>query len=901
MSVIACPRIKAESVPIVTEPLTSIIEQISRHYNVVVTYNSRLLAGIDVEFNFNESEDFETAINRALVSTQLQCKKLTDKYYVVLSRDKKSSNTIKKLRKKFKEIEELERSENFDLLLINRAEEGTVHYSNISPDVVTKRTITGRVIDEEGFPVIGASIIIKGSGQGTVTDVNGNYELTIPEDNTILTISYIGYNTQEIVVVKGMLKVAETVLRTDGELLEEVIVKEKSLSRELSENPMQIVSIDVKSLKNETAEVVSVLDRSTGIRVRQSGGLGSNTTIQLNGLTGGAVRTYLDGIPLEHFGGGVQLNNLPVNAIEKINVYKGVMPVDVATDALGGGINVITTEPHYDYLDASYQIGSFNTHKFTLNAGKTLNKDVIFSVGGFYNYSDNSYKIRAFQRTANFKEEEVTVNRFHNAHESFSLSGSINIKNNLWADKFSLSVNYSDRSDEIQHGLRIGNIAVGEANTSATSIVGTAKYEKTIGKKLTVAYRGNYLQAKNVVRDSTDNIYNWEGEVVAFNQSGSEVAGRPFNREGISRSIVQRVNARYSLTDKHNLVASSYLSNRNIKGKDPYAPLVGGRDPNTFPSDLMRSISGLSSESQWFNNRLESILFAKYYHYRQEVANIFSETGDRVFVFEQKGSNLGYGLALKYSFNENFFARTSFESAIRIPSRLEIFGDFIAITPNLALEPEKSQNINFGAYYKFDIDSYRYFSIDINTFLRDQSNLIRLEPGGYPTAPGQFVNELEADAKGIELSFAFTPIKDLTASFNVTYQQVLRAGEENELGTKGIGRPLPNIPSFFYNTSLRYQIKSPFSISDKISANLYFSHVDEFDLIFQTTANQDNLIPVQNQLDLGIGYQWEKSGLSTSFNINNVLNSEVFDNFRVPKPGIQYALKIRYLFANYKI
>ena len=136
-----------------------------------------------------------------------------------------------------------------------------------------------------------------------------------------------------------------------------------------------------------------------------------------------------------------------------------------------------------------------------------------------------------------------------------------------------------------------------------------------------------------------------------------------------------------------------------MKGSDLYAPLINGADPNTFPSDLVRSISGLSMESKWFENKLESILFGKYYFFKQGIANINTTTGDNVFIFEQQDSDVGYGLALKYSFSKNIFLRGSYENAIRIPSQIEIFGNFITIEPNLSIKPERSDNLNLGLYF----------------------------------------------------------------------------------------------------------------------------------------------------------------------------------------------------------
>ncbi|MEM6319142.1 MAG: carboxypeptidase-like regulatory domain-containing protein [Bacteroidota bacterium] len=203
--------------------------------------------------------------------------------------------------------------------------------------------IEGTVTDQNNSPLIGATVLLKGTNIGAATDVNGQYRIKdIVAGRYVLEVASLGYQTLEkaVALVKGQTLTHNFTLEEDLANLEEVVVTGKSESKKLSENPIQISSIDVVKLQSESADVVSVLDRTSGVRVRQSGGLGSSTTIQLNGLTGLAVRTYYDGIPLELFGGSIQLNNIPVNAIQRVDVYKGVMPVDVGTDALAGGINV---------------------------------------------------------------------------------------------------------------------------------------------------------------------------------------------------------------------------------------------------------------------------------------------------------------------------------------------------------------------------------------------------------------------------------------------------------------------------------------------------------------------------------------------------------------------------------
>lgn len=757
--------------------------------------------------------------------------------------------------------------------------------------------ITG-TITLDGELAIGANIGIKSLDSFTATDVDGQFVLdNVPFGTYELQVSYIGATTlvQELIVQQKEITL-QLQLQKDAQVLAEATVTAKSQAREQQERPIQIASIDIVKLQSESADIVAVLDRTAGVRVRQSGGLGSNTTIQLNGLTGRAVRTYYDGIPLELYGGSIQLNNLPVNAIERVDVYKGVMPVDVGTDALAGGINVLSRQVDYDYLDVSYQLGSFNTHVAALNTSKKLGNHLIASLSSFYNYSDNSYDIRARQRTPDFKEIEVEVPRFHSVHQSSMVSGLLSVVDVKWADKLSYGISYNQRYDEIQHGVRIGNKAVGEANVRRNAIVQNLKYQKgLLNDRLVFNYFGNYSVANENIQDSTLNVYNWFGEIVATNQQGMEVLALPSLREGVTRSQAHRLNATYTIAPAHVIKVSSFLSDQNVEGEDPIAPKIGGVDPNTIPSFLTRSISGISYEADWFNERLESVLFGKYYYYKQSTTDFRSSNADQAFEFSQEDSATGYGLGLKYTFKEDFFLRTSYEEAIRIPTKDEVFGNFLTIEPNFSLRPEESKNLNVGLYYKHRFNDNQYVALDANWFIRDQSNLIRLEPGRNENDPAQFINEAEADATGVELTLRTAPIKSLELAFNYTNQEVVKDGDVNATNTNGIGTAIPNIPSTFYNASIRYRFSNPLAKADQISVFSYYTYVSEFDLIFQATRNEANIIPAQRQLDIGLTYNMANKGLTFSLQTNNILDEEVFDNYRVPKPGRNFSFKVRYL------
>ena len=148
----------------------------------------------------------------------------------------------------------------------------------------SQTTVVGNVMDEGGEPVIGASIQVKGTGQGTVTNVNGNFTLLTPAGSTTLIISYVGMIPQEVPISPNV----QVVLKSDTELLDEVVVTAMGIRKERKALGYSVQ--DIKSdeiLKNKTANVINSLSgKVAGVNVTQSSGAaGSGAQIILRGGT----------------------------------------------------------------------------------------------------------------------------------------------------------------------------------------------------------------------------------------------------------------------------------------------------------------------------------------------------------------------------------------------------------------------------------------------------------------------------------------------------------------------------------------------------------------------------------------------------------------------------------------
>ena len=763
--------------------------------------------------------------------------------------------------------------------------------------------IRGTIVDENNLALPSAMVMIEGTNVGIVSDLDGRFTLkTNLSGAYTLVFSYVGYEASKKALNLPLQKVmtVDVKMKTSHESIDEVVVLGKSTEQKRREEPLKIEVISTKDLQAQSIDVTHALKQTTGIVVRQQGGLGSSTNININGLTGNAVRMYYDDIPLELYGGGIQINNIPVDAIENVEVYKGIIPVDVGTDALGGGVNLISAKEKKDNLRVGYSYGSFNTHRANFSAHKNMNDHFSLSALGFFNHSDNDYTMRRITNMVNLYEEEtIDAKRFHSAHTSGFANIDATFNDILVADQLRVSAMYSQRYDQRQHGAVLSSVAYGEADGDVQNISGRLDIKKTLlDDRLKLRYFGVYSHADNSMRDSTKNTYNWKGEIIDTTGSGSEVSRFPTLRKGTTTGMVHRATVNYNPIKNWRIVLSNFYRDSKVVGEDP----IGTRlfvnnqsiDPNTIPSKLKTNIFGAEIGTKFLKEKLDAIAFYKNYYYNSEAVDIYTIGNTSVSKQKVKDSSHGYGFGLKYTPFPELFFRASYERTMRLPREMEIFGNYSEILPNYNIRPELSDNLNIGVNYSLHYGYDKYLSLQVDGFIRNRKDLIRSQLAGDSY---QFVNEAAVDGLGAELSIKIEPLRDLMLNLNVTKQSSLIL-TDNEAYSADKLAEVPNIPNFYANAIARYNLSRLLENKLNLALDISYNYIDRYSInevyVDLDEANQDFIVPRQHLLTMGIVYVPSYSNVSFGFTINNVLNSLIYDNFKVPRPGTNCSLKISY-------
>src|SRR5690606_14910437 len=125
-------------------------------------------------------------------------------------------------------------------------------------------------------------------------------------------------------------------LHPQSTLLDDVTVTGKTETQQVREQAIRAVVVDTRAVAEQPTTLAELMNRAPGIRIRQTGGLGSNSDVSLNGCQGKSIRYFKDGIPMDYLGESFSISALPVNILDRIEIYKGVLPVHLGADALGG-------------------------------------------------------------------------------------------------------------------------------------------------------------------------------------------------------------------------------------------------------------------------------------------------------------------------------------------------------------------------------------------------------------------------------------------------------------------------------------------------------------------------------------------------------------------------------------
>lgn len=345
------------------QPLNEVLDQISETYKVIITYNAKTLSEVNINFEFRKEEKLESAVNRALIDTQFKYKQLTDKYYIVFDERKTTKKNIRKLKRKFKEIQKLEKSEGISVQRMSKDQSKNLdNIVRVTEQLVKEKNISGTVTSSNGEPLTGVTILVKGTTIGAFTDGTGSYRMNVPDDATTLIFSYVGYTSQEVEI--GGRSNIDVQLEVDATQLDEVVVSALGISREKKSLGYAVTEIDGSDLSRvkESNVASSLAGRVAGVVVyKNTSGIGGSARVIIRGnnsLSGNNEPLYVvDGIPIDNsnqaesdraefrvpdLGNGI--SDINPDDIESMTILKGPNASALYGSRASNGVILITTK-----------------------------------------------------------------------------------------------------------------------------------------------------------------------------------------------------------------------------------------------------------------------------------------------------------------------------------------------------------------------------------------------------------------------------------------------------------------------------------------------------------------------------------------------------------------------------
>lgn len=757
-------------------------------------------------------------------------------------------------------------------------------------------SLTGVVKDTAGEPVIGAAVAIKNTPTGCYTNEQGRYRLSVSSGEYVLVVSMMGYEPQERKVkVTSSLRI-DFVLKEDAVSLESVHVYGKSKAQQLREGAYAVNAMNIKPLINTTQSLNAIVNKTTGVRVREEGGVGSDFDLSINGMSGNSIRYFLDGMPLDTKGTGVTLANLPTNIIDRIEIFKGVIPAYLGSDALGGAINVITNQQKRNFLDASYSIGSFHTHQVDLNAQYVEPKTGIIIKPVFsVNYSKNDYKMKNVQIRNAEGTEFITTDRrrFHDDYLSLFGQMEVGVTDQSWADAFFVSASLSKIDKELQTGSTQSWVyGMAERNTKSANV--SARYNKSdfLLDDLNVSASLSHTWDHSETVDTTYRKYFWDGSYI--NGHHSEVRGRARSWRHYKRPMtIVRSNVEYKLNDAHSL-NFNYLLNRT--GNKQYDEV----DDSYVPTNdvLMKHIIGLSYNQSLFDGKMNNVLFVKDYinHLKVEQTELSSITGSDEVKSSNTESYWGYGIGTRYTWASPFALKASYEHSVRLPTSRELLGNGSTIYPNIALRPESSENFNVGVFGTLSLGRTHQLYYEVNGFVRLVDDYIQatvLDQEGMM----QYENVDAVHIKGIEGEIRYDWADKLGLMFNASYQD--SRNQQKYLASGALSATYknrtPNKPWTFVNAEASYTFHQVFLPDSKLRVAYDYQWVHWFYLTWEAygSAQTKPRIPSQHISNASLLYSWKNDKYNLSLECTNLFDKLTYDNYMLQKPGRAFFAKFR--------
>jgi outer membrane receptor protein involved in Fe transport len=754
------------------------------------------------------------------------------------------------------------------------------------------QTMIGKVVDHSGNPIQNASIFILQMNLGTISESDGTYKLNLDNIDTItVVVSHLGYIGLEkkIPFAGKSIIIEDFVLELDLLKMPEFIVRAKAeSSAELMRIPSRTIELEAQDIKKTPAiSTVSIFSNISGIQVHSESGFFSSSSVTIRGIGGNSqtgTLVVLDGMPLNKSdGGSVNWNIIDKDNIETIEILKGPGSALFGSNAMGGVINIITSQPDAKFkLNTSVSYGTFNTPEGKLNlSGISQNRRFFWKSFAHFRRSDG-YINTPDEIIA--ENDTIIVPVFIEELFAGALAGyNLNERNSL-----EFSLNYFD--DVRGRGTKIFE-EYGSA-THRNTIQSYLKYKGNIKNWSTYAnlygLRENYFRLNEYYSDGEYKLYEVDSKRDDF---GLRLWGK-VNRN-VNNEIVTGGEIRLGSVDAKDIYYTSTDLISNSGMMDIAALFV----QSTYTSDNLKwtFVTGLRYDFARFHDAVFSIEKPSYsIEYFADFQ--FDDIPDQTWgAFNPK-------FTLQHKPSDNLKWYVSASKGFRAPvlddmcrSERSRFGLRIA---NPKLKAEHIYTLETGVDKQWNKKLLSQISV---FYSKGYDFMHMLSTGdsvnlGYTIAPVfKISNITTVNISGVEvdLKYDINKVVKIFGNYSFMNAQIGKFIPNTAADIDLTGKYLTNIPMHSSATGFVFMSKIfNVSLSAKYTGQRWIKDDNQTDNIYLMSDKYD----AYNVVDAKIWRKWKN--FETSFDMNNVFNVIYINSRGYKSPGRMFFFKISYSFTD---
>ncbi len=635
-----------------------------------------------------------------------------------------------------------------------------------------------------------------------------------------------------------------------------------------------VTVIMVDELPSQAISIPEVLDQSVGVNVKQYGGLGSFSTISIRGSSSEQVVIYLDGILLNRaVSGVVNLADIPLDNVEKIEIYRGTSPARFGASGIGGVVNIITKKAkHSSTSKINYTFGSFETHKANLFLSRRFERlyytffyNHTQSRGDFrfkddrgtrYNRDDDNWTRR---RNNDFRSNDLLIKAGYEFDSGYKLDVNMNIFNKNQGVPGIGS--YQSRDSRLKTFRNLSHVKLSGDDLFIPGLSGEALFSYSFQRQKFRDTRGEIGFGRQDNRDDTENF---SGQLLL-----SYLLGESHLITILAEATEETFQSRDNLSslqtpDSINRIA--YLYGFTEKMRSP-------RKTRSEEQKRFAYTFSLEDEIYLFNDRLMINPSLKYNYYDNDFKGMVPFSSALI----SPGSNTSESqLTRKIGAVLNIMEAVKLKGNLgkyyRIPNFYELFGDRGAIVGNTGLVPEEGINwdVGFSVSGKTPSIFLKSFNLEYSYFRNRVDNLILFIQNSQRTSIA--MNISKASIAGHEFFWRFRFIWPVIISGNLTIQH---ARDKSSIAYWQ-GNTLPGRP--------KYEL---FNRIEVFTGRYRLFHEIEFlDESFLDRANTKKIDrrTIQN---LGLSWSTEKR-FTFTLEVKNFSDEMTEDVIGYPLPGRSY-------------